>query len=211
MSHIINFLIARIREDEILAHTAVRGPEDGNTSHWDATTSGMHGTVETAGGQAVAAFSDMDEGTEDEALIAAPLDTDVASYIAWFDPSRILSECRAKRLLILIHEEHDGGNCSTLYALAQAYSDRRDFPSGWRGPAPSRTIPASQPCPHSVAVMGELSHLWQEVDDLARTRLGDYDTRALVKEIDATFGPSSLRELPDNEIERLLLKHKTSA
>ena len=205
MSHVIKYLLARIREDEALAHGAGRGPVDSETSHWQATVTEMHGNVETAGGQAVAAYSDMDEGTEYEDIIAAPLDADVASYISWFDPARILSECRSKRRLILLHEDHDAGNCSTLYALAQAYSGRPDFPVGWRGRSPIRTSRAAE------QDMGELSHLWQEVDVLADSRAGRFDTRAIVREIEATFGPSSMREVPPDEIDRLFHKHQTSA
>ena len=46
--------------------------------------------------------------------------------------------------------------------------------------------------------------LWREVEDLAQAREGSYDCRSMVQDIEATFGPTSLRELLDNEIERLL-------
>ena len=52
--------------------------------------------------------------------------------------------------------------------------------------------------------------LWREVDDLTQAREGSYDVQSIVEEMEATFGPSSLRELPDHEIERLLQKHQTS-
>ena len=52
--------------------------------------------------------------------------------------------------------------------------------------------------------------LWREIEDLTQAREGSYDVRAIVQDIEATFGPSSLRELPDHEIDRLLKKHQTS-
>jgi len=53
--------------------------------------------------------------------------------------------------------------------------------------------------------------LWGEVVDLARRRSGSYDTQAIVADIEAVFGPSSLREVPDEEIERLFRKHERAA
>jgi hypothetical protein len=50
--------------------------------------------------------------------------------------------------------------------------------------------------------------LWQEVEDLAQARDGSYDVGSIVRDIEATFGPSSMRELPDAEIERLFQKHQ---
>jgi hypothetical protein len=51
-------------------------------------------------------------------------------------------------------------------------------------------------------------HLWREVVNLAQDRDGTYDTGAIVAEIEATFGPSSIREVPDQDVERLFEKHR---
>jgi hypothetical protein len=68
--------------------------------------------------------------------------------------------------------------------------------------------------PHQADTKGSgvsTESLWQEVEDLAQARDGSYDVRSIVGEIEATFGPSSLREVPDDEIERLLQKHQRPA
>ena len=53
--------------------------------------------------------------------------------------------------------------------------------------------------------------LSREVAKLAELRDGSYDTDAIVQEIEAAFGPSSLREIPSDWLERLFQKHRTTA
>jgi hypothetical protein len=51
--------------------------------------------------------------------------------------------------------------------------------------------------------------LWREVVELAMTREGTYDTQAIAEEIERTFGPSSIREVPPDELERLFHRYQT--
>ena len=51
--------------------------------------------------------------------------------------------------------------------------------------------------------------LWREVVALAMARKGTYDTQSITEEIERTFGPSSIREVPPEELERLFARYET--
>jgi hypothetical protein len=78
-----------------------------------------------------------------------------------------------------------------------AYTGRTECPSGHSGVSPRRRSQPSYERP-----------LWHCVDNLAHIRGGTYDTGAIVAEIEATFGMSSLSGISDGELERLFAKHR---
>lgn len=121
---IVEFLLARIAEDEAAARAASDGALAGPyNAHWDKPFSA---TIDV-GGEVI------DTG-----------DRQLADHIARHDPARVLAECAAKRRLVALHElDPDAGvdyecgevehnwPCPTLRALATPFSDDPDYRDAW--------------------------------------------------------------------------------
>ena len=119
---ITEFLLARIAEDEAVAHEV----EASNRA-------------------------DVERGLYSAELVAPETamwatDGNFGQLAVYTHPSRVLAECNAKRLLIGLHsedpgfgrrhpciaEEADGWACLTLIALAGIYANHPDFREEWR-------------------------------------------------------------------------------
>lgn len=140
MTTIIEFLEARIAEDEAVARAATPGPwavqtaEEGTTTYW-----GIEDVVPIGINMEWSSW----ESTIDTA--------ETAAHIARFDPARMLAECKAKRAILALHVCRcpdagctDCGECSgrhhadpepfpcdTVKTLAQVYADHSDFDQAW--------------------------------------------------------------------------------
>lgn len=127
--NIVEFLQARIDEDEIVANAAATSA-DGH--EWEYSTSGRamdgHGWVCNSWGVVLTA----------EQAGTGSVRQPVGQNIARHDPARVLREVAAKRALIADHslsndpcDEHDANYesipCGVITALASAYSDHPDF------------------------------------------------------------------------------------
>ena len=125
---ITDFLLARTAEDEALAQAAeISMHGERHTERWDYTSYVL--------------------GAERDSTEAQDM------FIREFWPARVLAECAAKRAIILEHSELDpcemdprftisrrsgalsGANrpmpCTTIRALASAYSDHPDYQLRW--------------------------------------------------------------------------------
>ncbi|MFW0772474.1 DUF6221 family protein [Paenarthrobacter nitroguajacolicus] len=130
---IIEFLEARIAEDETLASEAARG----SNGKWRRGREGWAPDDDECRveGDAIAIY---DEGGHD---------ADQAEHIATHDPARVLAECAAKRAIIKRHEyecmgaddaagkgcalDYEAWPCSTVRHLAVIYSDHPDYQQEW--------------------------------------------------------------------------------
>ena len=143
---IVEFLLARIAEDESFAHAA-----DG--SRWRGEDKGITFDM----------YSDhYDDG---EAMARLEADTRAnADLIAEFSPSRVLAECEAKRRIINHHQfDHidgahlcqdtmvDDDQCKELRALASVYADRPGFDPAWLDTPITRTTTRHGACDVSAA------------------------------------------------------------
>ena len=145
---IVEFLLARIAEDEATARAAwdMRVPQwipaseaDG---HWHAHTYPHEGTQLVEGSEAAC--------TDDMTVEYHDHDAEW-EHVARFDPARVLDECAAKRRIVAIYPARerwveDRMICEleprmaragwdvppVLYALAAVYSDHPDFDEAWR-------------------------------------------------------------------------------
>lgn len=120
---IVEFLLARIAEDESFAHAADR-------SRWRGEDKGITFDM----------YSDhYDDG---EAMARLEADTRAnADLIAEFSPSRVLTECEAKRRIVEEARDYspelaegDNGEWAfdvVLRALAAVYADRPGFDPAW--------------------------------------------------------------------------------
>lgn len=147
MTELTEFLLARIKEDEMVARAAIDPESPGKTWHWVTTqtdTPVAHGdalealihqrislrTTEefptSAGNLPAFAINEVDE-------IAT---AGVADHIARHDPARVLAECAAKRAIV---ERESGSRTKityrrlmTLQDLASVYSNHPDYREEWR-------------------------------------------------------------------------------
>ena len=122
MTALLDFLLARIVEDEEAAHAA-------EATEWSTT---RHRNVKAV----------------DDGLIAA-VGTHSAAHIARHDPQRVLAECRAKRRIIRLATEADRAPRfavptapeearaftldAVVRALAAVYEDHPDYRPEWGG------------------------------------------------------------------------------
>lgn len=115
---IVEFLEARIAEDEALARAVTDGPE------W---TVDEQSFIVISGDGPICYDVSSDE---------------VSQHIARHDPARILAECAAKRAIIAeCREDHEDAMSSrndvtevaseVLYALAAVYKDHPDYSREW--------------------------------------------------------------------------------
>lgn len=133
MSDIVEFLLARVAEDEAHAREAM-GATDGEWSSWNRSWDAGARDL-AAGGERIAA-----------------LPTTIDEHVCRHDPARVLAECEAKRRIVELyraaeaHTDMDtflpegadwilgrrwGAWCAAR-ALAQPYADHPDFDPAWR-------------------------------------------------------------------------------
>jgi hypothetical protein len=152
---LIEFLLARIAEDEAIAKAAVgKAAFQRQTGHWKFDhVQDKYGVIPL-----VFALADAGGKTQVARLDEAWDSEERGTYIARFDPARALAECDAKRRLINIHATtnyHGGPDacdmctewddypykvqegidkfpCDTLRALALPYADHPDYRQEWR-------------------------------------------------------------------------------
>jgi len=124
---IIEFLKARIAEDEAVALAATAGPWTWSEVEEPSLYSGDEPVI--------SAYGMHTEGFVD----AIPEDR---AHIARWHPARVLSECAAKRAAVEIHregvdpcDEHDAAfksiPCDTIRAFAAVYKDHPDYQQEW--------------------------------------------------------------------------------
>lgn len=146
-----DFLLQRIAEDEEVARAAGAG------EHWHAeqdwTRRSTDWTVTTTSTRTL--FQCSTEWIhEDGRGIGVAMRSEV-EHIARHDPTRVLAECKAKRMIVKIHVEIDeaytaprirccqncsaygeypgeGWPCATIAALVSVYADHPDFREEWR-------------------------------------------------------------------------------
>lgn len=147
------FLLARISEDEAVAHFAAGAPRP--RGGWGFAGEMVGDRWETRGGgmlYVVGEENGADAGLWDDEgcdyMAPAPA---VGAHIARHDPTRVLAECGAKRRIVAVHRySQDGGHCCaepddpfgekmywhdpcpTLAALATIYADHEDYREEWR-------------------------------------------------------------------------------
>lgn len=132
MSDLVEFLLARITEDENGAHQVLRDYAE-HSATWDNPCTGV--------------INIGDPGLE--GLVALG-DGPLAIHIADWDPARVLAECDAKRRIFKIHSEIVTGDipterafdfcnedleqhpCPTLRLLALPYAEHPDYRDEWR-------------------------------------------------------------------------------
>jgi hypothetical protein len=134
---LIEFLLARIDEDEAVARAASDGlPE------WEYAESLLSWRIQTAGtdrsGEHVGITFDR-EGLSDSVAAEA------GTHIARHDPARVLAECEGKRKIVESAAARDGSGADTaqdegaafvlshvLRFLALPYADHPDYQDAWR-------------------------------------------------------------------------------
>ena len=147
MSDLVEFLSARIAEDEAVARTAGEPP-------WDEWRYDDGGEVYHAETRRRAPNMRYPNGvTNDTEGLSPAVTEDVGPHIARHDPARVLAECRAKRRIVeafadaeraVATYDHDNpipaywqewGNrhalASVLESLAQPYADHADYDPAW--------------------------------------------------------------------------------
>jgi len=131
MQSLVDFLLARIAEDERDASAALRDVISAD------------GTI---GARWWGAGSDVMAGRDDHVAAVSTGDLAVADHIARWDPARVLAECDAKRRIIGVHglnefnvdpcDAHDDTfasvPCDTVRLLALPYADHPDYRDEWR-------------------------------------------------------------------------------
>jgi hypothetical protein len=129
MATITEFLLARIAEDEAAAHRcAAVFP-----GSWDVEDRGWHAHV-VCDGPIFHYVSELNQQNTSAEWLGG-----VLGMIADFQPSRVLSECAAKRALLDQHEEagpvcitcERAFPCPTLSILASVYKDHPDYDESW--------------------------------------------------------------------------------
>ncbi len=117
---VVEFLEARLTEDELTAHAAIEGSPDWQ-AHYD------YRDVKDADGHYVV-LADSRYPTAEQ-----------AAHIARHSPARVLAECEIKRSLIAEFLRHDAlGDVAgrsvledTLRAISSAYSGHPDYDPAW--------------------------------------------------------------------------------
>lgn len=112
---IVEFLLARIAEDEEIAHVASDPSEV-----WEVEVSDAHHTFAQ-----VCAVGD--------GAVASSVLTVDAEHIARYDPKRVLAECAAKRAIIEWHRNWPVlVEAPALHILAAVYADHPDYREEWK-------------------------------------------------------------------------------
>jgi hypothetical protein len=143
---LVEFLLARIGEDEAVARGATAGPW-----RWDENYKGTDGKDD-----ADLALTN-DEGAEVvgaynwhccDFRISPTVEPADAEHIARWDPARVLAECEAKRRIVELHTESEPGShecpgrystfsiaegdpCPTVLLLALPYASHPDYDPAW--------------------------------------------------------------------------------
>lgn len=148
---IIEFLEARIAEDEAAARGAAEGLA-GSGLDWVVAGQRQVRYVNGAGDMYVAVTVAHPAGPYERIRVMRD-DSTTAAHIARHDPARVLAECAAKRAIMGGHEGRrdlyggrdaylcemctetgpnaQGWPCETLRALAAVYSDHPDYDKDW--------------------------------------------------------------------------------
>ncbi|MGZ4520698.1 MAG: DUF6221 family protein [Mycobacteriaceae bacterium] len=157
---LVEFLLARIAEDEATARAAVIPAHDGPGAYkphpelrsWTYSPySQVHsGEVEYEQTPEMLSHEYVDRFyvTCDGEGLSPSVDESVGPHIARHDPARVLAECEAKRRIVADHSDHyspddpavcdahDGkygvDECPTLRALAGIYANHPDYRVEWR-------------------------------------------------------------------------------
>ena len=134
---LVEFLLARIAEDESVAQEASPGPWRVDNERYAEYVSDKDGLAVISGGR-----------WGDEASVFT--DTDDALHLVRWHPARVLAECEAKRRIVGEHHrsgvscptcslgDEDGevvywrDPCPTLRLLALPYADHPDYRQEWR-------------------------------------------------------------------------------
>lgn len=128
--NITDFLLARIREDEQLAHAAT-----GTDPRWESMTE------ETADGENIY-YTVEEVGTYDSPLLDLTRSDQTgraqADHIARHNPARVLAECEAKREVIrwwvdglIGYVRVDDELTNPLLPIAAVYKDHPDYRQEW--------------------------------------------------------------------------------
>lgn len=142
MASIIDFLEARIAEDE----AAARRTAEVFPGEWDVEDRGYHAHV-VCDGPHFHYVSELDQHQAPDTDLGGALET-----IARFAPARVLAECAAKRAIMAHHTTHTYTDeepgfsmelwdcmcnrqtmkpCPTVAALAAVYKDHPDYQQEW--------------------------------------------------------------------------------
>jgi len=119
----VDFVLARIAEDEDVARAAVHATERGGTDGWYWSNAGE------------AVFLD---GTATPVVWGDEQSRPAGRHVVRHDPARVLAECEAKRRLVeLAVAETDTGRSGVLVALlALPYADHPDHDEQWQPGGP---------------------------------------------------------------------------
>lgn len=139
---VVDFLLARIAEDEASARSVIDCEYAQYKGRWREACSGV-----------------IDTGAPGIEWLIPTADSALSRFIVEQDPDRVLSEALAKRRIVTLHRgdhecssyntsigEDDGcawivnGGCSTLYAIARVYSSHPDFDLEWSEPDTERSV-----------------------------------------------------------------------
>lgn len=133
MNEILEFLQARLDEDEQTATAAISATFGGDST-W---TSKDDGTGRQTHGYVMADHTAICGHDDDDVLLP------IADHIARYDPARVLREVEAKRRVLADYElykdakypDSDGGHAMALEVvldlLAAVYSDHADYREEW--------------------------------------------------------------------------------
>jgi len=118
--NLVEFLRARLDEDEQAARAATAGPWYVDDIDQELRTADVY----AADGRVTSAYTEPCCSVED------------ATHIARHDPARVLAEVDAKRRILERHSSCDdtsfGEPCEDLRLLALPYSDHPDYRQEWR-------------------------------------------------------------------------------
>jgi len=134
---IVEFLEARIAEDEAIARTAAES-DPGDKSHLERGKAGAAWTARN--GMVEGAEEDLWDCEGSRTLQTTP---EIAAHMARHDPARVLAECAAKRAVIALYRPGDlessdrgayfyaEGAGDAVKALAAVYKDHPDYRQEW--------------------------------------------------------------------------------
>ena len=148
MSELVEFLLARITEDDEVARAASQGPWESSNLSFSGILAGT-GQVD-AGPTTIAMCNSSYWGGGEYAYPPGVEEVANANHIARHDPARVLAECEAKRQIIGWYREDEGtrlhplpstptefvtgradGLWGCLLAIAETYRDHPDFKPEW--------------------------------------------------------------------------------
>lgn len=119
MTEVVEFLLARIAEDEADAGKATPG-------HWKLWA--MQVLADTGGNNE---YSEATPVADTHSVDQGSLRTFNANHIARWNPARVLAECEAKRLRLALHKGCDA-SCYVLRVEALPYADHAAWREEWR-------------------------------------------------------------------------------